>query len=248
MERNKYDIGGNRPPSKSRQDYDDLQNEMAGRDVGRIARFIHEDRSPHGREKRAEKERASVSRLMALLQSDPEYARLYNDTMDKLGRAETATQAALESAEQRLAGAERDLADMRDRASTLPDGTKVFRGKDGNVYTEDGRQLTDDERSQVDWKEGAPRYDEFAAKKKEAVQARTNITDLQRYQTDVLGRIRDRMEDEQQPPSKDEFDSFDKDMKDQMPSAAKNNITPSNGPALDSSNGVSAITLPPMKN
>lgn len=247
MERDKDDIGGNRPPSKSRQDYDDLQNEIAGRDVGRIARFIHEDRSPQGREKRAEKERASVSRLMALLQSDPEYARLYNDTMDKLGRAETATQAALESAERRLAGAEQDLANMRDRASTLPDGKKVFRGKDGNVYTEDGRQLTHDERSQVDWKEGAPRFDEFAAKKKEAVQARTDITDLQRYQTDVLGRIRDRMEDEKNPVSKGEFKDFQRDIEDKFPDGTNAKLKQASAPKVDAPNDVSAFAPPPMK-
>lgn len=221
MDKFDSDNSSGKPRSKSAQDLDDFQHEIAGRDVGRAQRFLTGDQSPKARQKREAQERERVSRLMRLLQSDPEYAALYNDTMDKLRTAETATEAALEDAEQRLAGAEEDLADMRDRASTLPDGTKVFRGRDGNVYTEDGRQLTDEERSQVEWKEGAPTYDEYRDRQRDAEKARSEIEELQRYQTDVLGHARDRMTDDDNPPSKDDLERFQQDIEDHAPKVVK---------------------------
>lgn len=44
------------------------------------------------------------------------------------------------------------LQDIRDRAATLQDGTKVYRTEDTTAaYTDDGQALTDDQKNDIDW-------------------------------------------------------------------------------------------------
>lgn len=71
--------------AKRTQDLDDLHNEMAGRDVGRINRFFGEasaPRSERGKQK-AERE-VQLTNLQVLLMNDPEYAQLFRETETKL--------------------------------------------------------------------------------------------------------------------------------------------------------------------
>ena len=51
--------------------------------------------------------------------------------------------------------------------------------------------------------------------------ARQRIEDLRHYQIDVLGRARDRMNDPDNPPSKEELDRIRKDIEDNMPKAVQ---------------------------
>ncbi len=134
------DKGGNLPLNKTEQDRTDLNNEMAGREVGRINRFLPEDASPAALKKRNERHHERLSALMALLRSDPEYAALHNNAMETLRRHEIAT--------------ERALADAIKR----------------------GDQKRADE--------------------------------LRRYQVEVLGHARDRLTDEDNPPTKEEIEEL----------------------------------------
>ena len=148
--------------ARRRRDADDLNNEIAGREVGRIKRFLPESASRSGLKKQDERVRDRITALMALRLSDPEYAALYDETMDQLREAEDATGAALIRA----------LKDIE------------------NAKTPEQRERAQD------------RYDAIL-----------------RYQVDVLGAARDRMMDEENPPTKEELQEIQKRIVEQRPAA-----------------------------
>lgn len=75
------------PLDPRRRDFDDQQNELAGRENGRMARFgVGISRAQKLKEKER-KERAYRDALDRLL-LDPEYRKLYEELGDKLGAAE----------------------------------------------------------------------------------------------------------------------------------------------------------------
>lgn len=184
---------------KQQEDFDDLQNETAGRDTGRIKRFFNENRG----ETKAERDRKHnntaefLSALDVLLQ-DPEYAKLYNDTKDLLRRAETAAESALNKAEA-------TLEDIESRAAKLPNGTKVFMDKNGHARTEDGAIINVAIAEGIVWPDDAPMWED-----REAV--REHIDVIRAYQVDVLGHARERLDDEENPAQKDELEDLQKDM------------------------------------
>ncbi len=203
----------------------DHGNEMAGRSTGRMYRF-HPHHTPDGPYPQ-DKHTLNHTTLKLLLQ-DPEYAKLYNDTMDLLSRAEAATEKALAQAEQDLAKAEDTLDDMRDNANKLPDGTAVFRDKDGNVWTEDGELVDPADAAGIVWKDDAPSYEDYQRQRQKADDTRQRIDDIRRYQVDVLGRARDRMSDKNNPPSKDDIQDIHDDIIEQADYSVKREIQPEN--------------------
>lgn len=84
--------------AKRMQDAHDLNNEMAGRDVGRINRFFGEASSPRadGDKRKAERE-AQLTNLQMLMMNDPAYAQLFRETETKLRQAQNRLDAALEA-------------------------------------------------------------------------------------------------------------------------------------------------------
>lgn len=87
-----------RAAERRRVDFDDLQNELAGRDNGKISRFISEKE----RERRSGKvtpDKAFRTMLDAML-ADPAYAAAYQDTMNAINDADSAVyDAMVESAD-----------------------------------------------------------------------------------------------------------------------------------------------------
>lgn len=115
-----------RQAAHQQQNFDDLQREVAGLEVGRIARFLPEDtRNPEDSEKRKAERHAEMLTRLQMMMRDPAYAALYNDTMNRLGEAERATEIALEKALERQRLADEAFADIRNRALTLEDGRRV---------------------------------------------------------------------------------------------------------------------------
>ncbi|MEM6890780.1 MAG: hypothetical protein AAGA74_16220 [Pseudomonadota bacterium] len=79
---------------RQRRDAEDLNNEIAGRDVGRRARFLNaEARSPEAERKKREA-RAFHNRLLEML-NDPIYRAKYERVLQILSDAEQATQSAI---------------------------------------------------------------------------------------------------------------------------------------------------------
>lgn len=207
---------------KRREDERDFNDEMAGRPNGKIPRFLSaEDRKTREEERRGEgssRRRAeNLSRLQMLLASNPAYAKLYADTMGLLGDAEDATDRAIVKAQAALDAAQTRRQETLDRAARLPDGTRVFKDKWGQVWTEHGQQLSEADSSGIEWRSDCPSYEAFVEVSESVRDRLTRLEVLQGYRVDTLGRIRDRMMDHDNPPSQKEMEQFKREIHEKMP-------------------------------
>jgi hypothetical protein len=217
------DTEANSLATRKQRELDDLQNEMAGREVGRQRRFLSADdeRTPEGRERKSQAE--ALTRLQ-LLMSNPEYAKAYQDTMNALRDAERATETALHKAGVARERASENLNGVLNKAQRLPDGTRVFRDVKGNVWSEDGHRIDGDTAEQIEWKADAPDYETYLATKRDLEEAKRLEDEIRRYQTDVLGGTRDRLEDKDNPPSVEELDQIKREIAERMPRMVSSEI------------------------
>lgn len=235
---------------RRREDERDFNAEMVGIDNGKLARFLTgEERERRRDERRGEgstrSERERLSRLQMLLASNPAYAKAYGQTMDSLRGAEEATDRALLKAQARLDEAKRKLQDTLDRAARLPDGTRVFRDKWGQVWTKYGERLSEADSAGIEWRSGHPGY-EALTEDREAVQdSLTRLEALQGYRVDTLGRVRDRMTDQDNPPSVAEMEKYRQDIHDKMPVAAQAEMS-HRAPIAPNAAAVSTLDVPTL--
>jgi hypothetical protein len=185
--------------AKRQIDFDDQQREAAGVDVGRYARFYPagDDRNPDAKKKkeRAEQTRRTLEELMR----DPEYARLYNEVGDRLRDAETEADTAIAMIQSKLAEAEEQIEIMEDNAARGPDGQFVFRYADGRVVYADGTKVPDDIAAGIVWPDNAPSAEEYFAALNRQQQLEVLLSEWSIYRNDVLGGIRDRYDDPDNP-------------------------------------------------
>jgi len=195
---------------------------VAGRfDTGRRTNRGFKDK--HDREERQKKDRER--HLDQAVKLSAEYLKLHNAVMNSLGGAETAVYDALIEAAQELATAKQHLSDIEDNAQTLPDGTKVFRSADGGVYTADGTRLDDDVAATIEWDDNAPSWEDHQAAKAAHDRAKERHKQLSK-DNDRLAYIRGRMEDKDNPPTKEELERYQKEI-DEITQHAKEEFTPS---------------------
>lgn len=212
---------------KRRQDLDDLNNEMAGRDVGRISRFLP-DRDPRTIEQKKREKEARESALQRMLR-DPAYAAAYREAWDAIDRAQAALDTAmLENAEE----AER-LADvigmMESRAARLPDGRAVFRAADGSLRDADGHRLRGEaDAASLVIPSDAPSYEDYAATRDALVANRARAHHLSRVQTEVIDPAAARAGNETDPLTIGEY----RDLASQMDDLA-NDLNEGRVPDLD---------------
>jgi len=204
---------------KSRQDFDDQQNELAGRKTGRRARFGVGSDAPQEIAEKKKRERA-FSTALQLLMDDPEYAKLYNDLGEALSKAEHQTDSAIEQAQELLRAAEQKLEEILDRAPRLPGGKPVFRDQNGKVRDEDGNIVAAEVAAGIVWPDDAPGYEDYRTQVDRVEALDAQLTDLNIYRTDTLGGIRDRHADSDSPMSKDEMREALDEIKAARPSLA----------------------------
>lgn len=189
--------------SRRSRDFDDQQNELAGRETGRQRRFLPDDAlSPEGRKKKAERER--FSELMRML-ADPAYRALYEQAAQRLSEAEQATDRALDRIGREISAARDQVSEIEDRAARLPDGTRVYRAADGTIRREDGSIVEGPNAESIVWRGDEPCYEEMQAARERLEVLHRAQQDLLDYQNGVLGPARDRLEDEDNPPTPDEL-------------------------------------------
>lgn len=209
------------------QDFDDLQREVSGLEVGRVARFLPDDvRNPEQSEKaKAERQAEMLTRLQMMMR-DPAYAALYNDTMDRLTEAERATEIALAKALERQRVADEALADIQARALQLEDGRRVYRDEDGTFRTEDGLSVSDTDMDAIaeQWRPGMPGYDDFVESRDAAQAEAATVDEIMTYQVDVLGTARDRLTDQRNPAAKDELGAIKERITSDMPAQVSREI------------------------
>jgi hypothetical protein len=138
----------------------DFHAELTGLEIGRIPRFfsatveaMRNGKDANGRDK--------LSDLEWLMLNNPGYAAVYNRVQDRLVEANQAVDRAMTLVNERIQLAELLLKEMEDRASTLPDGTKVFKSRSGKAYTADGRELSKHEADSVNWRDDSPVWDDY---------------------------------------------------------------------------------------
>lgn len=202
-----------------RTDFDDFQNEMNDVDTGRLKRFLTENqREERGSHRGGGKASATAAaRLQILLASNPAYARQYNSTFENLRGAENATDRAIAKAIARLEKTQQQLQETLDRAAMLPDGTRVFRDGAGKVWTEKGDAVSDERAASIHWRGDEPAYEQFLRERESVDDRVTTLEALQGYRVDALGRIRDRMMDEDNPPSGEDLERFKREIEEKMP-------------------------------
>lgn len=209
-----------------------------------MRRFLAEgDLTPEDARKKAAKER--FTRLMQLLM-DPGYRALHAAAMQALGAAERTADRVLTRLEIEIAQAEGVLGRMRDMAARLPDGTRVFRDAAGVVRREDGSTVDAVLAETILWRDDEPACEDVAA-------AQARLTALQEardevliYQNEVLGPARDRMTDEDDPPSEEELQNIMDGLARHMPAAVRAEQGSPAPEAAAAAAPTASITLPPF--
>lgn len=226
------------------QNFDDLQNEMAGVEVGRMARFL----SPEARElllnKRNGKVSGSMTALDLMLLNDPAYAELYASTMTALQKAEQATEKALEKALKKTNVFETELSNTLSRAKQLPNGTRVFKDKQGAIWTEDDVQIDPDIARTLDWSGLEPSFEIYKKQKQNLNSSQLEINDIRKYQTDVLGHIRGELTDHNNPKPVDDIEVYNSQIHDLMPQIVEREFSDQLIPI--ESNHTANITIPKL--
>lgn len=216
-----YSKDDNGLDTRRQQDRDDLQNEVAGRETGRMKKFLTADGSDTNAEKKRRKDRAFQDALERLLATDLEYRALYEALGDRLGSAEVEADEAIAALRVEIDNLDTLINDMRDQAARLPDGRPVFRHADGRVVDENGDAIAPELAEGVIWPTDAPSAEDYFA----ATDKRAALWDLmgqwEAYRNDTLGGIRDRYDDRNDPMSKDDL----KDALDQIETVRPKSIS-----------------------
>lgn len=193
---------------KRQLDFDDLQRELSGVDVGRIPRFL----SPEMRDAIHEAKTGQsqfgmkLSTLVSLLMSDPEYARMYEAAVDENRAARNKHSAFEDRLEQSILRAREDVDHSIEQAVMLPDGRKAHLDKDGIAWTIDNERIDKAITEGIDWAGHETRESHLAK-----VERLATLEELEQQSNGLglrLGEIADALDDEDTPPSKDELKAF----------------------------------------
>ncbi len=204
------------------RDMIELNHEIAGVENGRIKRFLNEGSlSFSGETKKEKAAREFRTMLDMLLAEDPIYAALYKQVAEKIEKAQQAVDLALVDINQRLEASGRKLQLLRDNAAELPDRTKVFQSTDGSIYTEQGKRISDEKARSIIFPDSAPSWEIFKAEKETYGTAARQKEAVDIYQKTVLDPTTKRMNDEDDPPSKDELKGLNDRIDNKMPDFIK---------------------------
>lgn len=197
------------------RDMIDLNNEMAGRETGRVKRFLTSENAGGPEAQEREKKRRFTDLMRRLL--DPEYARLYTETANTITRAEDAAERALLRLDREAGAAGEELEAIRSRAAELADGRKVFLAKDGRIYAEDGSDVTALRGSITGLRDGAPGWEEYKRAAEKLDEIERQRLDIERYRRDVLDPAKQRLGDVDNAPDEDELREIMSGFDEQVP-------------------------------
>lgn len=202
---------------RGRQAFDDLQNEIAGRDTGRISRFLTADEGPSRADEKRRKDKAYRDTLDMLLATDPEYLALYTKLGNELSDGEVEADSIIAGLQTAIATLEEQIDEMRADAPALPDGRRVFRYADGRVVDETGTLVSPELAEGVIWRDGSPSAEEYF----EALEKRQSTSDLLEqwvtYRHDHLGDLRNRYDDRDEPMTKGDLKDALDDIRSKKP-------------------------------
>ncbi len=222
---------------------EDLNNDMAGRETGRIRRVVHDDVGERVEERKRQQRQDNflIETALDTMLRDPVYRARYEAFGAFLDTYETATQTALEQATELSDAAQATLTTLSEAASTL-DGQPVFVTEDARIVDADGREIDTTDAERVIWREGAPGYEEYAAAKDAAEDAKRVVEDIEAYQAE-LEAARQRWVDKDDPMTKDEMDALEDQLKRDAPDFVSK-IAETNAPTQQSE--VNAVDVKPL--
>ena len=187
---------------RRRRDFDDLQNELAGRETGRMVRFGVGSARAQQIEEKKRRERAFRNELERLLATDPEYRALYNDLGGKLRDAEAEADESISALLKRIASLEEEIVRMQENAVIVPGIGRVYRFADGRVVDENRVEVDPALVADIVWPSGATRGEAYFAAQEELDALRNHLTEWESYRVNTLGDIRDRYDNRKEPISK----------------------------------------------
>lgn len=229
---------------RRRRDFDDLQNEYAGRETGRMTRFLSRDEhSPEA--KRKKRSEQAVRSLLEMMLTDPIYRARYVVVSAALSDAVSATERALMQLAQAIDDATDALDDIRARAARLPDGTRVYRDAQGSIRREDGSIIDDTLAATIIWSGTEPSFGALTASQTTLADAEAAQESVLIYQNDVLGPAKDQMADPDNPPSLDELDQMLQQIEAEMPAHVRAEMIPAASPEPDTAH-TTDIKLPKL--
>ncbi len=202
-------MGGPKDERGQRQELDDLNNERAGNETGRIRRFLH-DRDPEVLEAKKREDERKLSALMRLLE-DPAYRAAFDGAWAAYERAQSTVDDALNESVEAVERLTDYVEKMDARAHRLGDEA-VFQDASGRFFWADGSPLSDEETSRVERSADAPSFEarRQAGDALEAAQARrAHILEIQ---ATVLDPVRARLQDEDNPMSQSELEAVTRDL------------------------------------
>lgn len=203
------------------QAFDDLSNETAGRDVGRISRFLGDNASDAISARKRGKDGADDALEFALM-AQQSYEALLNDTWDRLRDAETAADRALQRVQDELTASTGALQTTLDRAATLPDGTRVFRDEAGQVWTEHHEAVDPALAASIEWQGYEPSYETFTIRQDAVNHDQQRLDAIRGYQV-TLGEYRERMDEGDL--SRDELEAITEQIEAEMPTEVREELT-----------------------
>ena len=211
--------------SKSPVDRDriDLELERSGGGSGRRQRFFVADaNNPYGPESEDQKSKRAYQTLLDRLLLDEAYAQAYHAAYDTLNRARKAADAALHDLHQQIEAGEQSLADIRERATRLEDGTLVFQSQvDGRLYDEDGQRLSEEDVATVRPGEDALSWEDYKAARDGLTKAYEQKAEVEDYQRNVLDKAEARLNDKENPMTREAIEELERDIQSTAPAVAK---------------------------
>jgi hypothetical protein len=202
-----------RAREKRLRDFNDLQDENAGRETGRARRFTKD--SAAALHVRADSDPWTMA-LMIEIELLNFYARL-----DELDRASLR---ALEAAQRRAREERERLERLRERAATI-DGQRAYLTEDGSrAFFENGQELSPRQRETTRWRGGAPSWEQHQDAHRRLEDAVQEERDIRRYR-ERIDDARIRLEDGDSPLSADDIAGLEESLE-QMPESVRRQLGP----------------------
>jgi len=186
-------------------DFADLQDAMANRNVGRQRRHLHgEEIDPLTGKTKAEQK---IQRTLEwLLLNDAVYKQAHAELITALHEGQQETQLALDRVAEALAIERTAMNDLLSSAAKLPDGRTVFRDKNGEVRDEDGNIVPDELAATIQWRGDEPSYEDYLVQRDRISALEAAENELRGTETE-LGEIHNNATTNDDPLTTDEIDA-----------------------------------------
>jgi hypothetical protein len=193
---------------RGQDDFDNLQHSLSGLETGQQTRHgLSKDTSSSifGDKRKSITEQIRET-LEWLLLNNPQYKLAHESFMNSVHEAQHITQTALERVIAQLANERIVLDELLDSAAKLPDGTKVFKDKNGVVKNQDGEDVSAELAATIQWTGNEPSYEAYQAQTQRIEQLEARENELRGIETE-LGEIHERGNTNSVPMSEEDLNS-----------------------------------------